>query len=35
MVASPLAGRFSHSLSQYTFAVSRVPQAWVVWGYIH
>lgn len=26
---------FSASLSQHTFAVGRVSQGWVLWGYIH
>jgi hypothetical protein len=34
-VLLPHVEKFSASLSQHTFAVGRVRQGWVLWGYIH
>lgn len=34
-VLLPHVEKFSASMSQHTFAVGRVRQGWVLWGYIH
>jgi hypothetical protein len=34
-VRLPHVEKFSASMSQHTFAVGRVRQGWVLWGYIH
>ena len=34
-VLLPHVEKFSASMSQHTFAVGRVSQGWVLWGYIH
>jgi hypothetical protein len=34
-VLLPHVERFSASMSQHTFAVGRLRQGWVLWGYIH
>ncbi len=34
-VLLPHVERFSASMSQHTFAVGRVGDGWVLWGYIH
>jgi hypothetical protein len=34
-VLLPHTEKFSSSMSQHTFAVGRVRQGWVLWGFIH